>query len=209
MVDPAGGAPDDATQGRTAGGIRGVLSSLAIAGFGGCALVIFSALLIGLMAGPWVAGGVFFYGAAQAAPAAKIYQEAPRCPAEGSSRSNCVQLVAGTITGINRLRGSRFSNTDDISVGLPTESQSVHITDLLALPSWLRVGQPVVVTLYQGSITQIADDGSQADTDDNPVVHEHDLLITGSMCMAFGLIFDGVIFTAVRRRKKGSGPLAS
>ena len=71
------------------------------------------------------------------------------------------------------------------------------------------MGQAVDVELFEGKITKLGYRGAQADTDDNPVVHEHDLLISGSMCLAFGLIIACGIFIAMRRSKKASTPLAS
>jgi hypothetical protein len=82
-------------------------------------------------------------------------------------------------------------------------------TFLTGPPSWLQMGQAVEVEVYEGKITKLGYNGAQADTDDNPVVHEHDLVISGSICLAFALIFEGSIFIGMRRRTKGSGPPAS
>jgi len=202
MVDPLGSAPDSKTRNRTAGGLRKA-TMVALVGLGG-GLAVLLALLVGLLALPWVASGLFFYNAAQATPAANLYQKAQPCAADAST-SHCLRLVRGTIATVNR-QASRSGINMEFSIELPGGIQSARIsTFVVQPPPWLQIGQRVEVTLYEGKITQIAYNGSQADTDNNPVVHEHDLLISGSMCLVFGLILEGGIFIAVRRGKRGSG----
>lgn len=207
MVDPVGSVPDGKTRNGTAGGLHTAATTAAVVGIGGC-LAIFIALFVALLAVPWVASGLFFYNAVQATSAAQRYQQAPPCGAEGST-GRCSSLSRGTIVGVD-IHTSRRSLDTTFSIQLPTGVQSGRMTTFLSgPPSWLQVGQAVDVELYEGKITKLGYNGAQADTDDNPVVHEHDLLISGSICLAFGLIFEGAIFVAWRRGNKGSGPPAA
>ena len=185
---------------------RSLGASVGALGLLGC-LVPLSVALFGLLVLPWVAAGLFFYNAAQAAPAANRYQQAPLCPAVGST-THCSSLVNGTIVGVD-IHASRVLTTT-FSIRLPTGVQSGRMTTFLSgPPSWLQMGQAVDVELYEGKITKLGYNGAQADTDDNPVVHEHDLLISGSICLAFALILEGGLFIGMRRRTKESGPPAS
>jgi hypothetical protein len=202
MVDPVSGDPDRPIRGRP-GVLRGASTTLVATGLSGC-LAVLLAVLVGLLAIPWVASGLFFYNAIRAAPAADLYQQARPCAADGSI-GNCVQLVHGTITAVD-IRAGRRTLTTNFSVELPTVKQSGRMTTVLVgPPSWLENGQAVDATLYQGKLTQVGYQGSQADTDDNPVVHLHELLISGSMCLLFALVFEGGIVIGMRRGKKGSG----
>jgi hypothetical protein len=199
MVDPVNGSPDRSISSQTRA-VRVVETALVAVGLGGC-LAVCLVLLVGLLAVPWVAGGLFFYNALRATPAAQLYQRAPACATDRPT-GNCVLMVHGTITAMDE-RVSRRSLTTDFSVELPSGAASGRMTTfLVAPPSWLVTGQPVDVTLYQGKITRVSYNGAGADTDNNPVVHQHDLLITGSMCLVFGLVLEGGILIAVRRQSK-------
>jgi hypothetical protein len=207
MVDPVGGVPDGKTRNGTAAGLHTAATTAAVVGIRGC-LAVFLALFVAVLAVPWVASGLFFYNAVQASLAAQRYQQAPPCVAVGST-AHCSSLVHGTIVGVDT-HTSRRSLTTIFSIQLPAGVQSGRMTTFLSgPPSWLQTGQAVDVQLYEGKITKLGYDGVQADTDDNPVVHQHDLLISGSICLAFGLIFEGSIFIGMRRRTKGPGPPAS
>jgi hypothetical protein len=201
MVDPATGDPDRPIPSRP-GLLQRALTTLVLVNLSGC-LVVLVALLVGLLALPWVASGLFFYNALQATPGARLYQQARPCAANGSA-GNCVQLVHGKITAVDT-KATRTLTTD-FSVELATGVQSGRMTTfLVSPPPWLETGQAVDVTLYEGKITQVTSNGSEADTDLNPVVHLHELLISGSMCLVFGLVLEGGILASMRRGKKGSG----
>jgi hypothetical protein len=207
MVDPVGGVPDSKTRNGTASGLQKAATTAAVVGIRGC-LGVFLALFVALLVAPWVASGLFFYNAVQASSAAQRYLQAPPCAAVGST-GHCSSLVRGTVGGVD-IRTSRRSLTTTFSIQLPTGVQSGRMTTFLSgPPSWLQTGQAVDVQLYEGKITKLGYIGARADTDDNPVVHEHDLLISGSIFLAFGLIFEGAIFVAWRRGNKGSGPPAA
>jgi hypothetical protein len=196
MVDPLRDPPG--------GTARPRMAAAAVVGIRGC-LGVFLALFVALLVAPWVVSGLFFYKAVQASSAAQRYIQAPPCVAVGST-SHCSSLVRGTIAGVDT-HTSRRSLTTTFSIQLPSGVQSGRMTTFLSLPpSWLQVGQAVDVELYEGKITKLAYHGAQADTDDNPVVHEHDLLISGSLFLAFGLIFEGAGVIAWRRTKNGATP---
>jgi hypothetical protein len=168
-------------------------------------------LFFGLLALPWVASGFFFYYALHAAPAASLYQAAPACAADASTGNHCLQLVRGTVVNVNRRVTYRSASySDDLSIELPTGTQSARVTTFVVPPpSWLQIGQTVDVTLYDRTITHLSANGLQTDTDDNPVVHEHDLIITGLIALGFGIVLDGGIFIPMRRKKKAPGLAAS
>jgi hypothetical protein len=176
-----------------------VLKGLVNAGLGGCVALVAIALLLALLAVPFFASAFFFYWAAKATPAAQIYQRATPCAA-GSTSPHCLRLLHGTIASADRLRGGRLGVTTQFSVELPSGSQSARISSILGPPAWLQVGQPVDVTLYDSTITAVTTTGFPTETDNNPVAHRRDLLITGFATLAFGLLFDGGIFVGVRRR---------
>jgi hypothetical protein len=183
-----------------------------VEGLAGCVLLPFVGLLFGLLALPWLASGFFFYKAAQAAPAASLYQKAPSCAADASTGRQCVRLVHGTITAVNKSSSYRSASVDyKFSIELPSGIGSASISDFVLVqpPSWPQVGQAVDVTRYGEAITVIAYNGLQTDTNDNPVVHEHDLVITGLMALGLGIVLDGGIFIGVRRRKKAPGLAAN
>lgn len=203
MVDPVGGVPDGKTRNWTGGGLHTAATTATVVGIRGC-LAVFLALFLGLLVLPWVASGLFFYNAVQATSAAQRYQQAPPCAAVGLT-GHCSWLVRGTIASVDT-HTSRRALTTIFSIQLPTGVQPGRMTTFLSgPPSWLQTGQAVDVQLYEGKITKLGYNGAQADTDDNPVVHEHDLLISGSIFLAFGLIFEGAIFVAWRRANKGLG----
>jgi hypothetical protein len=203
MVDPIGGSPNRSISSQ-ARAFRVVESALVLAGLGGY-LAVCLVLIGGLVAAPWIAGGLFFYNAVRATPAAQLYQQAPACATDGPTR-NCVLMVHGTVTAMDE-RISHKSLVTDFSVELPSGAASGRMTTfLVAPPSWLVTGQAVDVTLYQGKITNVSYNGARADTDDNPVVYQHELLISGSMCLVFGLVLEGGIFIAIRRIKRPGSP---
>jgi hypothetical protein len=208
MVDPLSAAPDPSTRNESPSGLRTVVTTLLVDGLAGCLLVVFIPLLVGLLALPLLASGLFFYYAAKAAPAASLYQNAPSCAADGSGGTPCVRVVHGTISAVNKLRSSRTPVVDyQFSIELPSGTGSATVSDFVLVqpPSWPRVGQSVDVTRYGGAITELAYDGFHIDTNDNPVVHEHDLIITGLFALTFGIVLNGGVFIRWRRRKKASG----
>jgi hypothetical protein len=209
MVDPLGGAPSSSTPSEPPTGLLTSASTLAVVG---CLLVVAVGLLFAMLALPWVASGFLFYYSAQAAPAARVYQNAPACAADGSTGRPCVRLIHGRVASVRMERSIRTASviyrfTIEHANGI--ESASVSDFVLVQPPSWPGVGQSVDATLYEGKVTEIGYDGSQIDTTANPVVHEHDLIIGGLIALGFGIALDGGIFISMRRRTKASGPAAS
>jgi hypothetical protein len=209
MVDPVEGATDGGTRRRTLAGLRAVVTTVVVDGLAGCLLVVGVALLFGLLAVPWVASGFFFYNAALTAPAASRYQEASSCAADGSTGRRCVQVIHGTIAAVNKQGSFRTASVNyQFSMELPNGLASASVSDFVLVqpPAWPQVGQAVDVKLYEGTITEIGYNGLKIDTNANPLVHEHDLFITGLFALAFGIVLDGAIFIGIRRRRKASGP---
>ena len=203
MVDPVTGATDDGVRTKPAGWLRSAARTLVVDGLAGCVLWPLVALLFGLLALPWIASGLFFYNAVLAAPAANRYRDAPPCAPDGST-GHCVQVLRGTIAKAVRQPSGRTPSVGyQFAIDLPSGNESASVSDFVLAqpPSWPAVGQPVDVTLYDGSITAIAYDGSQIDTNANPAVHEHDLVISGLFALAFGLVLDGGVFIRMRRKK--------
>jgi hypothetical protein len=190
MVDPLTATPDP--RGR---------SGLVIAGLG-CLVVAGAAILLGFLALPWLASAFLFYKAVQAGPTADVYREAVPCKAGGSAALDCLRLVHGTVDTVVKTWGGRAGGvTTTVSVALPSGIQSTSLTTLVVTPpGWLQGGEPVDVTLYEGKITRIAAGDSQTDTDDSPVVHQHDLFFAGLIALGFGVLMDGGLLVSMRRR---------
>jgi hypothetical protein len=211
MVDPVTGPTASGARSHPPGGFRSVARTLMVEGLAGCVLLPFVGLLFGLLALPWLASGFFFYNAAQAEPAASRYQKAPSCAADGSG-NQCLRLVHGTITAVNKSSSYRSASVNyKFSIELPSGIESASVSDFVLVQptSWPQVGQSVDVTRYGEAITVIAYNGLQIDTNDNPVVHEHDLVITGLIALGFGIVLDGGIVISMRRRKQAPGLAAN
>jgi hypothetical protein len=203
MVDPVTGPREDGARTKAPGWFRSAARIVVVDGLAGCVLLPLVVLLFGLLALPWIASGLFFYNAVRAAPAASLYHDAPPCAVDGST-GHCVRVLRGTIVKAVRQRSGRAPSVDyQFAIELPSGNKSASVSDFVLAqpPSWPAVGQPVDVTLYGGSIMAIAYNGSQIDTNANPVVHEHDLVIAGLLALAFGLVLEGGVFIRMRRKK--------
>jgi hypothetical protein len=109
-----------------------------------------------------IAAGVFGVLSAGQAGEISAYHHARVCLAGASPDADCLQTVAGGITGVTEYGGKNA----DYALDIQTSSQALHITFTSDSPmlGYAVDGNPAVVTMWRGIPVSVSADGRSAAT---------------------------------------------